>query len=99
MLLQKIKDKRIDLFIKVIDDMKIKYEAHKFMYHADYNTFQLIFKFEDWTGIINDGKQHMYTIAEYVNADNSVLCKWQSEDFDELLNMVKIWNNIHRIYK
>lgn len=97
MLLKKIQEKRIDLFIKIIDDLKNLYESHDFMYHADYNTFQLEFKFEDWTKIINDGKQHLYTIAEYINADESVLCKWQSEDFDELLDMVKEWNAKHKI--
>lgn len=99
MLLQKIQEKGIDLFIKIVDDMKNLYKAHEFMYHADYNTFQLIFKFEDWTGIINDGIQHLYIIAEYANADadNAVLCKWQSEDFNELLDMVKEWNDKHKI--
>lgn len=97
MLLNKVQERGIDLFIKIIDFNEIKYEAHEFMYHADYDTFQLVFKFEDWTKIINDGKQHLCTIAEYVNADDSVLCKWQSEDFDELLDMVKEWNDIHEI--
>ena len=60
-------------------------------------TFQLVFKFEDYTKIINDGKEHMYIIAEYVNADDSVLCKWQSEDFDELLDMIKEWNDTNKI--
>ena len=45
MLLNKVREKGIDLFIKIIDDMEFKYEAHEFIYHADYNTFQLIFKF------------------------------------------------------
>lgn len=97
MLLKKVQEKGIDLFIKIVDDWKNLYEAHSFMYHADYSTFQLIFKFEDWTGIINDGTQHLFTIAEYANADNAVLCKWQSEDLDELLNMVKEWNDKHKI--
>ena len=97
MLLNKIQEKGIDLFIKIIDDMEFKYEAHEFMYHVDYNTFQLVFKFEDYTKIINDDKEHMYIIAEYVNADDSVLCKWQSEDFDELLDMIKEWNDTNKI--
>ena len=46
---------------------------------------------------INDGKEHMYIIAEYVNAGESVLCKWQSEDFDELLDMIKEWNDTNKI--
>lgn len=97
MLVHKLTEKGIDLFIKIVNNLENLYEAHNFMYHADYNTFQLIFKFEDWTKIINDGKQHLYMIAEYINANNSVLCKWQSEDFDELLDMVKEWNNSHKI--
>lgn len=97
MLLKKVQEKGIDLFIKIIDDLENLYESHDFMYHADYNTFQLEFKFEDWTNVINDGKQHIYTIAEYINADESVLCKWQSEDFDELLDMVKEWCDKHKI--
>ena len=32
-----------------------------------------------------------------VNADDSVLCKWQSEDFDELLDMIKEWNDANKI--
>lgn len=97
MLLNKVREKGIDLFIKIIDDMEFKYEAHEFMYHADYNTFQLVFKFEDYTKIINDGKEHIYIIAEYVNADEYAICKWQSEDFDELLNMIKEWNDTNKI--
>ena len=97
MLLNKVQEKGIDLYIKIVDDIQYKYEAHEFMYHADYDTFQLMFKFEDWTKIINDGKQHISTVAEYVNADDVSLCKWQSEDFDELLDMIKEWNNTHKI--
>ena len=97
MLLNKVRENGIDLFIKVIDDIEFKYEANEFMYHADYNTFQLVFKFEDYTKIINDGKEHMYIIAEYVNAGESVLCKCQSEDFDELLDMIKEWNDTNKI--
>lgn len=97
MLLQKIKEKGVDLFILIKDDMHYMYEVHEYMAHADYNSFKLIFKFEDWTKIINDGKEHLCTIAEYVNADDNVLIKWNSEDFDELLNMVKEWNDTHRI--
>lgn len=97
MLLQKIKEKGIDLYILIKDEMHNMYEVHPFMYHADYNSFQLIFKFEDWSGIINDGKEHIYTIAEYTNADDTVLCKWQSEDFDKLLDKIKEWNYSHKI--
>ena len=97
MLLQKVKEKGIDLFILIKADMDYMYEVHEYMAHADYNSFKLVFKFEDWTNIINDGKEHIQTIAEYENADDSVLCKWQSEDFDELLDMIKEWNNKHKV--
>ena len=96
-MLSKIKEKGIDLYILITNRNKNWYEAHPFMYHSDYNSFQLIFKFEDWSGIIGDGKEHIQTIAEYVNADNEVLCKWQSENFDELLDMIKSWNDAHKI--
>lgn len=97
MLLQKVKEKGIDLFILIKDKMKNLYEVHPYMAHADFWSFKLVFKFEDWSGIIGDGKEHIYTIAEYTNAKEAVLCKWQSEDFDELLDMVKEWNSKHKI--
>lgn len=97
MLLQKIKEKGVDLFILIKDDMKNLYKAHPFMCHADYNSFQLIFKFEDCTDIIKDGKEHIQTIAEYINANNAVLCKWQADTLDEVLDKVKEWNDKHRI--
>jgi hypothetical protein len=96
-MLSKIKEKGIDLYILIKNEMNNWYEAHPFMYHADFNSFQLVFKFEDWSSIIGDGKEHIQTVAEYVNASNAVLCKWQSENFDELLDMIKEWNNAHRI--
>ena len=97
MLLQKIKEKGIDLYILIKDDMKNLYEAHSFMSHKDYNSFQLIFKFEDWTKIINDGKEHIQTIAEYINANDAVLCKCQADTLDEVLDKVKNWNDKHRM--
>lgn len=97
MLLNKVQEKGIDLYILIKDDMKTLYEPHPYMVHADYDSFQLVFKFEDWSGIIGDGKTHIYTIAEYINADDAVLCKWQDEDFDKLLDEVKKWNDTHRI--
>lgn len=97
MLLNKVQEKGIDLFILIKDDMNYMYEAHEYMAHADYNSFKLTFTFEDWTNIINDGKDHICIAAEYVNADDSVLVKWTREDFDELLDMIEEWNNIHRI--
>lgn len=47
--------------------------------------------------IINDGKEHIQTIAEYTNADDAVLCKWQDDDLDSVLDKVKEWNESHRI--
>lgn len=97
MLLQKVKEKGVDLYILIKDEMKNLYEAHPFMYDSDYNSFQLVFKFEDWTEIINDGKEHIQTIAEYANANYDVLCKWQADTLDEVLDKVKNWNDTHRI--
>lgn len=97
MILQKVKEKGIDLFILVDDDFNYLYEPHEYMAHADYNSFKLIFSFEDWTKIINDGKEHMFIIGEYVNADDAVLVKFSNENFDELLNEIKKWNDEHKI--
>ena len=99
MLLEKVREKGIDLFILIKDDMNYMYESHDFMYHADYNSYRLVFKFEDWTNIVNNGKEHMCIVGEYVNADDGVLVKWNSEDFDELLDMIKKWNDTHKIIK
>lgn len=96
-MLNKIKELGIDLFILIVDDYRNKYKVKDYMAHADYASFKLVFTFEDWTGIINDGKEHMYIIAEYINAKNQVLIKYQSKDFDELLQEVKKWNELHRI--
>ena len=97
MLLNKCIEKGIDLFILIKDDMKNLYKAHPYMVHANYDSFQLIFKFEDWTNIIGDGQKHIQTIAEYINADNAVLCKWQDDNLDKLLDRVKEWNDKHKI--
>lgn len=97
MLLKKIQEKGIDIFILIRDDMNYMYEVHEYMAHADYNSFKLSFSFEDWTNIINDGEQHLNIIAEYINADDGALVKWSSEDFDELLDMIKKWNDTHKI--
>lgn len=97
MLLNKVKEKGIDLYILIKDDMKNLYVPHPYMVHTDYKSFQLIFKFEDWTRIFNDGKEHIQTIAEYINANNAVLCKWQGDTLDKVLNEVKKWNNKHKI--
>lgn len=97
-MLNKIKELGIDLFILIVDNYEHnKYVVEDFMSHADYHSFKLVFTFEDWSGIIGDGKEHMNIIAEYVNAKNQVLIKYQSEDFDDLLQMVKKWNENHRI--
>jgi len=97
MLLNKVREKGIDLFILIKDDYEYLYEAYEYMAHANYNSFRLVFGFEDWTKIIDDGKEHIYVVAEYVNADDGVLVKWNSEDFDKLLDMVKEWNDTHKI--
>lgn len=47
MILQKVKEKGIDIFILVDDDFNYLYEPHEYMAHADYNSFKLIFSFED----------------------------------------------------
>ena len=56
MLLNKVKEKGIDLYILIKDDMKNLYIPHPFMFHANYDSFQLIFKFEDWSGIIRSSQ-------------------------------------------
>lgn len=45
MLLQKVKEKGIDLFILIKDRMNNLYEVYPYMAHADLNTFKLVFKF------------------------------------------------------
>lgn len=97
MILQKVKEKGIDLFIFVVDDFNYLYESHEYMGHVDYNSFKLVFSFEDWTKIINDGKEHIFIIGEYVNADDAVLVKFSNENFDELLDEIKKWNDKHKI--
>ena len=99
-MLDKIKELGIDLFITIVDDYwHNKYKAEPFKFHQDYHSYKLTFTFEDWSGIINDGKQHMKIIAEYVNAKGQILIKYQDEDFDKLLQTVKEWNDSHRITK
>jgi hypothetical protein len=97
MLLNKVKEKGIDLFILIKDDEHNLYEVHDYMAHANYDSFKLVFGFEDWTNIIDDCKEHIQTIAEYVNADDSILCKWQGNTLAEVLDEVKEWNNKHKI--
>lgn len=97
-MLNKIKELGIDLYIYIVDDyMHNKYKVNPFMFHSDYHSYKLVFTFEDWSGIIGDGKEHTYIVAEYVNAKNQVLIKYQDEDFDALLMRVKAWNDNHRI--
>lgn len=97
MLVHKLIEKGIDLFILITDEMNYNYKSYEYMAHADYNSFKLVFSFEDWTNIINDGKQHLCTSAEYINADDGVLVKWTNEDFDKLLDEIKEWNTSHKI--
>lgn len=73
------------------------YKAEPYMAHADYTTYRLTFGFEDWSGIIDDGNEHLYMTAEYMNADDCVLVKFQDEDFDSLLLKLKEWDDKHRI--
>lgn len=98
-MLEKIKTYGIDLYILIIDEMTNKYKAEPFKFHSNYNSYQLKLNFEDWTGIIDDGKEHIYIVAEYVNADNGVLVKFQDENFDKLLKKVKDWNTKHKAEK
>jgi len=96
-MLEKIKKKGIDLFILVVNEDTNGYIAEDFRSHADYNSYKLMFTFEDWSRIINDGKEHLYIVAEYVNADDVRLVKFQDEDFDRLLDKVREWNKKHLV--
>ena len=73
------------------------YVKHPYMALSDYNSFQMKFNFEDWSGIIGDGKDHMNICATYVNANDRFLVKFQDEDFDRLLKKVSRWNEEHCI--
>lgn len=96
-MIDKIKSLGIDLFIHIIDADTNKYEAKPYMAHADHNSYKLFFTFEDWSGIINDGNEHVHIVAEYRNAEDKVLVKHQDENFDKLLLKVKEWNEKHII--
>lgn len=96
-MLKKIEKHNIDLSILVVDMLYNKYKAEPFKGHIDYHSFKLVFTFEDWTGIIGDGKDHMMIVAEYVNAKNQPLIKYQDEDFDKLLSKLENWCNKHKI--
>lgn len=96
-MLNKIREREIDLFILVKDEMKNLYVVEPFQNHADYNSFQLRVNFEDWTSVINDGKEHIHIVAVYANANDEILVKFQNEDFYALLDEVKTWNDSHRI--
>ena len=97
-MLEKIKALGIDLFITIIDEhWHNKYIVEDYQAHANYYSFKLTFTFEDWSGIIGDGKEHMNYIGEYVNAKGGVLIKYQSEDFDELLQKLAKWCDEHRV--
>jgi hypothetical protein len=96
-MIEKIKEHGIDLFILVVDYDRNRYVVEDYKAHADYNSYKLIFTFEDWSGIINDGNEHIHIVAEYRNAEDKVLVKYQDEDFDNLLLKVKAWNENHKI--
>ena len=95
-MINKIKEKGIDLSILIKDELKNLYVAEPFKHHADYKSFQLKFNFEDWTNIVDDGKEHLNIVAVYANANDEILVKFQEEDFDTLLDDVKKWNDEHR---
>lgn len=98
MLLEKVKQYGIDLFIKIIDDHN-HYIAAPFEFHSNYKSFKLSFSFEDWSDFHDDGKQHIEIIAKYVNANNAALIKYQNEDFDKLCEKLQEWCKEHRIIK
>lgn len=89
--------KGVDLFIQIYDFNHNMYKPEPFKHHADYNSFKLMFGFEDWSGIIGDGKTHIYYVAEYRNAKDAVLIKLQDENFGRLISKIKDWNDKHRI--
>lgn len=95
-MIDKIRERGIDLFILVVDHDCNRYVVEDYKAHSDYNSYKLSFTFEDWSGIINDGKEHLYAVAEYRNADDRVLIKYQDEDFDNLLLKLKEWNDKHK---
>lgn len=90
-MIDKINSYDIDLFIKVVDYANYTYEVSPFKYHADYDTYKLIFSFEKCCGGV------MTIVGEYVNAEHKVLIKYQYETFEELLQRLKEWCNNHRI--
>ena len=96
-MIEKIKEHGIDLFILVVDYDHNRYVVEDYKAHSDYDSYKLSFTFEDWSGIINDGKEHMFIVAEYVNAKGLALIKYQDEDFGNLLGKLKSWNETHRI--
>lgn len=96
-MLEKIEKHNIDLSILVVDMLYNKYKAEPFKGHTDYDSFKLVFTFEDWTSIVNDDKKHMMIVAEYINAKNQVLIKYQDEEFDKLLSKLENWCKKHKI--
>lgn len=96
-MLKNVREHNIDLFILIVDVEKNLYKPESFRFHVDNNSFELTFKFEDWSGIIGDGKEHMYIVTEYVNAKGQVLIKYQDEDFESLLTKLETWCEKHRI--
>lgn len=96
MLLEKVKQYGIDLFIKIIDEHN-HFIASPFEYHANYDSFKLSFSFEDWSGFHTDGKQHIEITAEYVNANDAAIIKYQDEDFDKLCEKLQKWCKEHKV--
>lgn len=86
----------VDLYITIVDYNRNLYVPEPFKYHTDYQSYQLVFTFEDRTGIVGDGKEHIQTVAEYVNANNVVLIKLQDDDFGSLLEKLRKWCETHR---
>ena len=87
--------KEIDVFIKVVDMMHYRYviaDEQNSIY-----SYTLNFSFEDWSGIIGDGKKHIFFIASYKDSDDYTLVKFQNEDYNALLCEVGRWCEKHRI--
>ena len=94
MILEKIKEKGIDISITLVDEFKYLYKAEPYKAHSNYNSFKLCFSFETY---ILDDEEHTDICAYYKNANGVYLIKIQDESFDNLLNKIKDWNVNHKI--
>jgi hypothetical protein len=56
--------------------------------------YNLVFTFEYST---YDEEQHIHVVAEYMNCKGGVLVKFSNEDWSELCDEIKKWNDAHRI--